>query len=49
MEEFEQGHGASFSKESIKFFLKSSKREPLSLYQISSDNPEKDKIHKAFF
>jgi len=31
------------------FFLKSSRRESRSSYQISSDNPQKDNFHKSTF
>jgi len=36
-------------RQNVDFFLKSSKREPMSLYQISSDNPQKDNFYKAFY
>jgi hypothetical protein len=32
-----------------KFFLKSSRPEPISEYQISSDNPQKDNFHKLIY
>ena len=32
-----------------KFFLKSSRRESISEYQISSDNPQKDNFHNLIF
>jgi len=31
------------------FFLRSSKREPMSLYQVSSDNPQEDNFHNPIF
>jgi len=36
-------------KDGIHFFLKSTRREPMSLYQISSDNPQKDNFYNLIF